>query len=86
MASEHTPTAAELKIIIERYQEAMKTAEEKEEQEAAVSTPVAPSKSNTTCARASEEEAKKTSPTSIIANTPKSADMVAERKADYKYS
>ena len=71
---------AQMKAIAENMMKAAKEAEEKEEQEKAVKTPVA--KVTTVSARANEKEAKKDSPVSVIANTPKSTDLVAERKAD----
>ena len=73
-------TVAQMKAIAENMMQAAKEAEAKEEQEKACKTPVA--KSTAVCARANEKEGKKESPVSVIANTPKSTDLVAERKAD----
>ena len=74
-------SVADMKAAIERMTEAVKAAEAKAEEERAVRTPIA-KKASPVSARADEKDKKKESPVSIIAGTPKSTDLIAERKAD----
>ena len=81
MASASGLSVADMKSAIERMTEAVKAAEAKAEEERAVRTPIA-KKASPVSARADEKDKKKESPVSIIAGTPKSTDLIAERKAD----
>ena len=65
-----------------KIQEALTVAKDKAEQDVTAKTPISAPKKKTTSARANEEVSNKSSPTSVIAKSLQSTDLVADRKSD----